>query len=80
MQRTVELDSDLESELTRVATLAKVEPSALLQEAVRAGLPTLSQFLAASRPPNFFAADYGADSDRVELEAAMSTVPQHPER
>jgi hypothetical protein len=80
VQRTVNLDSELESELTHVADLTRVNPASLLVQAVREGLPVLAGKLREPRPEGYFAADYAEDRDRVELEATMAHVVQGPER
>jgi hypothetical protein len=80
MQRTVELDPEMESELSHAVQLTKADPASLLQQAVREGLPVLTIKLSEPRPAGYFAADYGHDPERDQLEASMSGVLQSPER
>jgi hypothetical protein len=80
MRRTVELDADLEAKLAQAASVAKQDPAAVLLEAVRVGLPSVSANLASPRPEGFFADAYDSDSERLALESAMMNVPQRPER
>jgi hypothetical protein len=80
MRRTLDLDSELESELLDVVSLTKEKPAAVLRQALRAGLPTVASQFQSPRPPGYFASDYGSDKEREELESAMGKVRQKPER
>ena len=80
MRTTVELDSDLEKELSQVVQLTKSEPEAVLHQAIKEGLNALVSKLHAPRPDGYFAADYEGNDERVTLEAAMANVQQQPER
>jgi hypothetical protein len=80
MQRTVNLDPELESELTHVVDLTRADPALLLVQALREGLPVLASKVQEPRPAGYFAMDYAEDSDRLELESAMARVVQTPER
>jgi hypothetical protein len=80
MRRTLDLDSELESELLDVVFLTKEKPAAVLRQALRAGLPTVASQFQSPRPPGYFADDYGPDKEREELESAMGKVRQNPER
>lgn len=80
MRRTVDLDAELETELLDVVSLTREKPAVVIRQALRAGLPTVASRFQTSRPPGYFAEDYGPDNERVALEAAMSKVRQRPER
>jgi hypothetical protein len=80
MRRTVDLDPDLESELSDVVSLTKERPAVVIRQALRAGLPSVASRFQAPRPPGYFADDYGPDKERVALESAMRKVRQKPER
>lgn len=80
MRRTVDLDSELESELAVVVSLTKEKPRVVIRQALRAGLPVIAGRFRSVRPAGFFADDYGLDSERMALESSMSNVKQKPER
>jgi hypothetical protein len=80
MQRTVELDSEMESELSRAVKLTRADPAVLLQQALRAGLPTIGASNSEPRPEGYFAQEYDDDPERSGLEAAMVNQIQYPER
>ena len=80
MRRTVDLDPDLETELSEVVSLTKEKPAVVIRQALRAGLPTVANRFQAPRPAGYFAEDYGPDRERVALEKSMRMVVQKPER
>jgi len=80
MRRTVDLDSELETELSDVVSLIKEKPAVVIRQALRAGLPAVANRFQSPRPAGYFADDYGPDKERVALESAMSKVKQKPER
>ena len=80
MRRTVDLDSQLESELLDVVSLTKEKPAAILRQALRAGLPAVASQFQSPRPAGYFANAYGPDKEREALESAMGKVRQKPER
>ena len=80
MRTTVELDEELAEELEDVALRTNKKPSAVLQQALRAGLPFVASGAESPRPEGYFASDYPLPKDRLELEAAMAKVEQRPER
>lgn len=80
MRRTVDLDAELETELSDVVSLTKEKPAAVIRQALRAGLPAVASRFQEPRPPGYFADDYGSDQERVALESAMRKVRQKPER
>jgi hypothetical protein len=80
MRRTVDLDAELETELSDVVSLTKEKPAVVIRQALRAGLPSVASRFQSPRPPGYFAADYGADKERADLESAMTKVRQTPER
>lgn len=80
MRRTVDLDAELESELSGVVSLTREKPAVIIRQALRAGLPTVANRFQSPRPPGYFAGDYGPDKERVALETAMSKVRQQPGR
>jgi hypothetical protein len=80
MRRTVDLDSELETELSDVVSLTKEKPAVVIRQALRAGLPTVASRFQSPRPAGYFTDDYGADKERVALESAMARVKQKPER
>jgi len=80
MRRTVDLDEELETELSDVVSLTKEKTATVIRQALRAGLPTVAHRHQSPRPVGYFADDYGPDKERVSLESAMSKVRQKPER
>jgi hypothetical protein len=80
MRRSLDLDAELETELSEVVSLTKEKPAVVIRQALRAGLPAIANRFQSPRPAGFFAGDYSADKERVALERAMSKVPQKPER
>ena len=80
MRRTVDLDSELETELSDVVSLTKEKPAVVIRQALRAGLPTVASRFQSPRPAGYFAGDYGPDKERVALESAIGKVMQKPER
>jgi hypothetical protein len=80
MRRSLDLDTDLEAELSHIVALTKKDPLAVLTQAIRVGLPNVASNLNSTRPDGYFADDYGVDAERVALESAMSSVDQFPER
>ncbi len=80
MRRTVDLDDDLESELSDVVLLMKEKPAVVIRQALRAGLPTVANRFQPPRPNGYFADDYLEDKERVALENAMGKIRQKPER
>jgi hypothetical protein len=80
MRRTVDLDAELETELSDVVTLTKEKAAVVIRQALRAGLPTVANRFQAPRPAGYFADDYGPDKERLSWESTMSNVKQRPER
>ena len=80
MRRTVDLDSELESNLSEVVSLTREKPAVIIRQALRAGLPAIANRFQAPRPEGYFTDDYKTDAERIELESAMSNVKQKPER
>lgn len=80
MRRSVDLDSELEAELSDVVSLTKEKPAAVIRQALRAGLPAVANRFQSPRPEGWFADDYGPDKERTALESAMSKIRQKPER
>jgi hypothetical protein len=80
MRRTVDLDSELESNLAEVVSLTKEKPAVIIRQALRAGLPAVANRFQAPRPEGYFTDDYRTGGKRIELESAMSNVKQKPER
>ena len=80
MQRSVDIDDDLASEIDHVAALVREKPATIMRLAMRASLPSVSSRFQAPRPEGYFKNDYPLPDDRLELEKAMSKVPQRPER
>ncbi len=80
MRRSVDLDAELETELSDVVSLTKEKPAAVIRQALRAGLPAVANRFQSPRPAGYFAEDYASDKERVALESAMGKVRQKPER
>ncbi len=80
MRRTVDLDNELENELSDVVSLTREKAAVVIRQALRAGLPAVANRFQAPRPIGYFADDYGADKERVALESAMGKIRQKPER
>jgi hypothetical protein len=80
MRRTVDLDNELESELSDVVSLTREKAAVVIRQALRAGLPAVASRFQAPRPAGYFADDYGADKERVALESAMGKVRQKSEQ
>jgi hypothetical protein len=80
MRRTVDLDAELESELSEVVSLTKEKPAVVIRQALRSGLPAVANRFQSPRPPGYFADAYGPDKERAALESAMGKVVQKPER
>jgi hypothetical protein len=80
MRRTVDLDAELETELSDVVSLTKEKPATVIRQALRAGLPAVANRHQSPRPAGYFADDYGPDRERLALESAMSKALQQPER
>jgi hypothetical protein len=80
MRRSVDLDAELETELSDVVSLTKEKPAAVIRQALRAGLPAVANRFQSPRPNGYFTREYGADKERVALESAMGNVRQKPER
>jgi hypothetical protein len=80
MRRTVDLDAELEAELSDVVLLTRERPAVVIRQALRAGLPAVASHFQVPRPPGYFTDDYGVDRERVSLENSMSKVKQMPER
>jgi hypothetical protein len=80
MRRTVDLDAELEHNLSDVVSLTKEKPAVVIRQALRAGLPAIANRFQTPRPAGYFAEDYGPDRERVELESAMRKIQQKPER
>ena len=76
MRRSVDLDAQLETELSDVVSLTKEKPAVVIRQALRAGLPTVANRFQSPRPAGYFSRDYGPDKERVALESAMSKVLQ----
>ena len=80
MRRSVDLDGELEAELSKVVSLTREKFAVVVRLALRAGLPAVASRFQTPRPNGYFADDYGADRDRTRLESAMGKVRQKPER
>jgi hypothetical protein len=81
MKRSVEFDEDLATEVDATAAIVHEKPATIIRLAVRAGLSTVRNQLQAPRPPGYFKDAYARpDKERLDLEEAMSRVPQRPER
>ena len=80
MKRSVDIDDDLAFEIDQVASLVREKPATIMRLVMRAGLPSVSSRFQAPRPEGYFKSDYPLPEDRLELEKAMSKVPQRPER
>ena len=80
MRRSVDLDDELETELSDVVSLTKEKPAVVIRQALRAGLPAVANRFQPPRPAGYFTREYGADKKRVALESAMGNVKQKPER
>ena len=81
MRTTVELDEELAEELKDVALRTKKKPSAILRQALRAGLPIVADRLQSPRPDGYFASAYSnPDPERLKLEAAAAKQKVKPER
>jgi len=80
MRRSVDLDPELEAELSDVVSLTKEKAAVVIRQALRAGLPAVANRFHSPRPAGYFAGDYGPDQERVALESAMSKIRQKPER
>jgi hypothetical protein len=80
MRRTINLDAELEAELSDAVSLIKEKPAVVIRQALRAGLPTVANRFQSPRPVGYFAEDYGQDKELVALELGMSKVRQKPER
>ena len=80
MRRTVDLDAELETELSDVVSLTREKPATVILQALRVGLPTVANRFQSPRPSGYFTDDYGPDKERVALESAMVSVRQKPER
>ena len=77
MRRNVTLDSELETELAHVVSLTNEKPTAVIRQALRAGLPIVANRFQSPRPNGYFTDDYGADKERVALESAAGKVKFH---
>jgi len=80
MRRSLDLDAELETQLSDVVSLTKEKPAVVIRQALRAGLPTVANRFQSPRPAGYFADDYAPDKERVALESAMSRIRQKPER
>ena len=80
MRGTVDLDSELETELSEVISLTKEKSAVVIRQALRAGLPAIANRFQSPRPVGYFADDYGPDKEWMALESAMGRVKQKPER
>jgi hypothetical protein len=80
MRRSLDLDAELETQLSDVVSLTKEKPAVVIRQALRAGLPTIANRFQSPRPAAYVADDYGPDKERVALESAMSQIRQKPER
>ena len=80
MRTPVELDRELERELKRAQSITHEKKSTVIRHALRAGLPILLNRFQEPRPEGYFASDYPLPKDRRDLEAAMATVKQRPDR
>ena len=77
MRRTVNLDTELEAQLSEVVSLTREKPAVVIREALRAGLHAVANRFQPPRPTGYFADDYGSDNKRVALESAMRKVRQN---
>jgi hypothetical protein len=75
MRRTVDLDKELEAELSAVVSLTKEKAAVVIRQALRAGLPAVANRFQAPRPEGYFAEMYQDWPDeRIRLEEASSLV------
>jgi hypothetical protein len=79
MRAMVDIDRDLEREISEAQALIKEKQATVIRLALRAGLPLLVDRFQAPRPEGYFDSDY-KDSKRCEFEKKMSRVKQRPER
>lgn len=81
MKTSVFLDDELAGEVKKATTLLGEDQEAVLQKAIRAGLPVVASRFQANRPEGYFADDYkNWPQERIELEEAMGRQPQSPDR
>ncbi len=81
MKTSIELDDATWAEVQTTASLIREKPATVIRLAVRSGLPTVANKFQASRPEGYFADAYQDwPKERLDLERAMSKVPQNPER
>jgi len=73
MRRTVDLDNELEAQLSAVASLTKEKMAVVIRQALRAGLPIVANRFQSPRPEGYFADMYKDWPDeRILLEEASS--------
>ena len=80
MKTGVDLDDETQAEVGRTVDLVKEKPATVLRLAIRAGLPLVANRFQAPRPEGYFADAYPQQKERQELERAMASVKQRPER
>ncbi len=80
MKRSIDLDEELASEVDKAAELVHEKPATVIRLAIRAGLGAVTSRFQAPRPAGYFKDCYPLPEDRRQLEKAMSSVPQRPER
>jgi len=80
MKTSIDLDSELQSELDKAVSLIREKPATVIRLAIRAGLPIVTNRFQSPRPEGYFRDDYPLPPDRLKLEAAMSKTKQRPDR
>ena len=80
MRTSIDIDRELERELAHATSVTREKKATLIRLALRAGLPLVVNRFQSPRPEGYFANDYPLPKDRLELEAAMAKVKQHPDR
>ena len=79
MKTSVDLDDELAAEVERTGSLIHEQADTVLRLAIRAGLPLVASGAQSQRPEGYFAGDYPLPEEWLELEAAMTKVPQRPD-
>jgi hypothetical protein len=80
MKRSIDIDEELAAAIDQAASLVHEKPATVIRLAIRAGLPAVTTRFQAPRPEGYFKDEYPLPADRRELEQAMSSVIQRPER
>src|SRR5437899_10046538 len=74
MRTSIDIDRDLENELTHASSITREKKATVIRLALRAGLPLVINRFQAPRPEGYFTSDYPLPKDRLKLEAAMAKV------